>query len=79
VVLLGTAAAVAVRKPVLGAALAAPYALGLGVATVQTAKQVDAQARPHVAPAFLAMHIGWGLGFWQRALRIAKQRLTRSS
>jgi cellulose synthase/poly-beta-1,6-N-acetylglucosamine synthase-like glycosyltransferase len=77
VALLGTAAVVAVRKPALGALIAAPYALGLGVATVQTAKEVDQEAKPYVAPAFVAMHVGWGIGFWQRALRIARQKLTR--
>jgi succinoglycan biosynthesis protein ExoA len=71
VAMLGTAGLVAIRKPVLGAVIAAPYVLGLGVATVQTAKQVDAEARPYVAPAFLAMHVGWGLGFWQRVLKLA--------
>jgi succinoglycan biosynthesis protein ExoA len=79
VAMLGTAGLVALRKPVLGAVIAAPYALGLGVATLQTAKQVDAEAKPYVAPAFLAMHIGWGLGFWQRALRVARTRITRAS
>jgi hypothetical protein len=44
---------------------------------VQTTKEVDREAKPYVAPAFVAMHVGWGLGFWQRALRIARQKLTR--
>jgi succinoglycan biosynthesis protein ExoA len=79
VAVLGAAGLVAMRKPVLGAAIIAPYALGLGAATVQTAKRVDAEAWRYVAPAFVAMHVGWGLGFWQRAIRAARTRaVTRS-
>ena len=63
------------RKPTLGAAIAAPYVVGLGVATAQTAREVDAEARPYVAPAFLAMHVGWGLGFWQRVFQVAVSKL----
>ncbi|HTY73064.1 MAG TPA: glycosyltransferase family 2 protein [Actinomycetes bacterium] len=75
VLMLGAAAAVSLRRPAAGAALAAPYVLGLGVATAQTAKQVDPKARRYVAPAFVAMHVGWGVGFWQRVAQVARQRL----
>jgi hypothetical protein len=74
VAMLATAGVVGLRKPALGAAIAAPYLVGLGVATAQTAREVDAEARPYVGPAFLAMHVGWGLGFWQRLAKVAASK-----
>lgn len=62
---LATAAGVAVRRPGIGAVMVAPYAAALAAATVATGRQLDtAQERRSVAPAFLAMHVGWGVGFW---------------
>lgn len=46
-------------------ALLAPYAAGVALASARTAARVDAEARPWLAPAFGAMHVGWGIGFWQ--------------
>ena len=71
------AAALAPRRPRAAAALVSPYVLALSVATTRTAAALDAQARGHVAPAFLAMHVGWGLGFWQGAGAIAAARIRR--
>lgn len=46
-------------------ALGGAYAAALGVATVATARAVDdTAARAWVAPAFAAMHVGWGSGAW---------------
>lgn len=61
-----TVAAVAgMRHPRIGIALLAPYALALAGASMATARQLDDRAaRRFVGPAFLAMHVGWGLGFW---------------
>ena len=64
---LGAAAALAPRRPGAAAALVLPYAVGLGVASSRTVGSVDPPARPYVAPAFLAMHVGWGLGFLEAA------------
>jgi succinoglycan biosynthesis protein ExoA len=59
------------RRPGRLLALNAPYLLGLTVASVQTGRKLDSRAeRAHVPLAFIAMHIGWGLGFWA-ALRSA--------
>lgn len=63
------AAVVAPFRPRWAAALVLPYVAGLAAATAVTARKVDPQARAHVAPAFLAMHAGWGLGFWQALAR----------
>ena len=59
------AAAVGVRHPRAGVAMVSPYLGVLTAATVTTARSLDREARPHVPLAFLAMHVGWGLGFWQ--------------
>jgi succinoglycan biosynthesis protein ExoA len=62
---LAAAAAAAPRRPALAVALAAPYAVVLAGASAKVAGEVDEQARRFVAPAFLAMHVGWGIGFWR--------------
>lgn len=70
---------VARRRPAAAAAIAAPYVLGVTLATRATAAQVDRPARPFVAPAFVAMHAGWGLGFWRGAARLAANLIRRSA
>jgi hypothetical protein len=73
-----TAAAVAARRPRLGTALVAPYAAGLAVASVRTARALeDPVARAYVPAAFLAMHVGWGIGVWSRALQLLRKGGTR--
>jgi succinoglycan biosynthesis protein ExoA len=59
------ALALGVFRPLLGAALIAPYALALVVAGAVAGRELDRPARLRVPLAFLAMHVGWGLGFWQ--------------
>ncbi|MQA34014.1 glycosyl transferase family 2 [Modestobacter roseus] len=54
------------------AALIAPYAVALTVAYRATAPKVEPEARPYIVPAFLAMHLGWGVGFWQQLGRRAQ-------
>ncbi len=72
-----TAAVVASRRPRLGAALVAPYASGLAVASVRTARTLDDPAsRVFVPAAFLAMHVGWGVGVWARALQLLREGRT---
>jgi succinoglycan biosynthesis protein ExoA len=65
-------AALGARRPRAAIAGVAPYVAGLGIATVATAQPLDREARRFVAPAFLAMHIGWGLGFLEGALELAR-------
>jgi len=64
VTLLAAAGIAARRRPAAAAALAAPYAVLLGAATARVRRDLDDEARPWVAPAFVAMHVGWGVGFW---------------
>lgn len=63
------AAALALRWPwVLGIAFV-PYAIALLFASAFTARNVDGWAARRALPgAFLAMHLGWGMGFWEGAL-----------
>ena len=61
VMLLGGAAVSAVF-PVAGLVLAAPYATALAVAVV-TARKVPMWTRVSLPAAFMAMHLGWGVGF----------------
>lgn len=75
------AALVAPRRPRLAAAAVAPYAMALAAATAKTAPAVDAEARRHLPGAFVAMHAGWGIGFWsgvrQLAPLVLRGRLSR--
>ena len=65
------AAAAALRRPLLGAALLAPYAAGLMVSSVRVGRTLDDPvARVYLPTAFLAMHVGWGVGVWSRALEL---------
>jgi succinoglycan biosynthesis protein ExoA len=75
---LALAGLTALRRPRLGAALAAPYAAGLAVASVQTARTLDdPRARAYLPAAFLAMHVGWGVGVWSRAFEVLTGRAAR--
>ncbi len=66
---LAAAGALAVVRPSrkgVAAAAVSPYVLALTAATVHTARQIeDTTARPLVPLAFMAMHVGWGVGFWE--------------
>jgi succinoglycan biosynthesis protein ExoA len=62
---LAGAAALGVRRPGVAAAMVAPYAAAVTVAAARTGRPLaTAEERRYVAPAFLAMHLGWGIGFW---------------
>jgi cellulose synthase/poly-beta-1,6-N-acetylglucosamine synthase-like glycosyltransferase len=52
-----------------------PYAVALAAATASTARPLDRQARRYVAPAFVAMHVGWGQGFLAMSARLLRQRV----
>jgi hypothetical protein len=72
------AAAAAPVRPRLAAALVAPYAGALAVATVSAGRRVDdVAARALLPAAFLAMHVGWGVGVWSRAFDLLRRRTAR--
>jgi succinoglycan biosynthesis protein ExoA len=62
---LALAAATAGRRPGRGLVMASPYLAALALASVRTARRLEHPGdRPHVPLAFVAMHVGWGVGFW---------------
>lgn len=66
------------RHPGRVLALAAPYLLALGAATVDTARELDSTGdRARLPLAFAAMHVGWGLGFWAGVGATAATRVRR--
>lgn len=74
----GLAALVALARPRVAATMVAPYALGVGVASAMTGRRLDRASRLRLPAAFVAMHVGWGLGFWERLLtRTAAPEATR--
>lgn len=76
---LGAAALVALRRPALAAGMVAPYAAAVATASIRTGRQLDTpRERRSVAPAFLAMHIGWGIGFWAGVGAAIRQVAIRS-
>jgi glycosyltransferase involved in cell wall biosynthesis len=75
---LGLAGVVAARRPRTALAMISPYAAALAVASVRTSRTLDdAGARVRVPTAFLAMHVGWGLGVWSRALELVRTKAAR--
>jgi succinoglycan biosynthesis protein ExoA len=83
VALLAVTTALVPRRPLLAAAAVAPYPLALAAATAVTARKLDdRKALPWVPAAFAAMHVGWGLGFWEGVLSGGRGRrasLSRAS
>jgi succinoglycan biosynthesis protein ExoA len=63
----GAALALALaRRPAAAGALLAPYLLALTAATSRVAPRLaDRRSRRYVPAAFVAMHAGWGVGFWR--------------
>lgn len=75
--LLVLALAVAIVSRRLAAMLLAPYGLAVAAGTATTIGEVSGwRARAAVPGAFAAMHIGYGLGFWQAALALLRARPT---
>lgn len=59
-------AGIALRRPLIGAASAGPYLAGVAAATVVLSREVrEPAARLRLPAALVAMHVGWGLGFWE--------------
>lgn len=53
------------RRPRQATAMLAPYLLALAAASVVSGRRLEgSHERALLAPAFLAMHVGWGIGFW---------------
>jgi succinoglycan biosynthesis protein ExoA len=73
---LAAAVALGFRWPKLSALAVSPYGLGMVMATVAAGRKVsDRRARVRIPAAFLAMHVGWGLGFWEAATAMMKSHV----
>lgn len=73
---LGFAALLSLRRPIWGTAVAAPYVAAVGIASAITGRNLDSSARRHVPAAFFAMHLGWGIGFWQGLADILRRGIS---
>lgn len=62
------------RRPVPAAALGAAYAGATAVATASTARRTPRGARRWLPLSFVAMHVGWGLGFWEGVAHQVRHR-----
>lgn len=63
---LAAAAVAAVRRPRVALAMAAPYLAAVAGASVATSRNLQERGDGvHLPAAFLAMHLGWGVGFWR--------------
>ncbi len=72
---LAGAALTARRSPGFAAGLFGVYLAAVGAASAQVGRRLDSRReRLLTAPAFAAMHCGWGLGFWSGALSAAGRR-----
>lgn len=72
---LGVAATVALRRPRWAGMMAGPYVLALGAESVRCAPRLDdVRDRSHLPAAFVAMHVGWGMGFWSGLAGIVRRR-----
>lgn len=70
------AAALGFRWPWVPLLAFVPYAIALLIASAITARKVDGwTARRALPGAFLAMHLGWGIGFWDGALGVLLHRI----
>src|SRR5262249_37091310 len=65
VLVLAGALVTAPRRPLVAATVLAPYlAALLGASAIVAARVRDPRAATRLPLAFLAMHLGWGLGLW---------------
>jgi cellulose synthase/poly-beta-1,6-N-acetylglucosamine synthase-like glycosyltransferase len=77
-VLIGASLA-ASRRPAVAMTVVSPYIAGLGGASVNIAlRGRDLRAAPWLPLAFLAMHLGWGLGFWEGLVKPVRRTKPRS-
>jgi hypothetical protein len=62
---LAVATVVAVRRPGGAVAMISPYVASVAAVSALTARRLDHREDAiHLPAAFVAMHVGWGVGFW---------------
>lgn len=75
---LAVAALVNLRRPGRLVAMISPYLVAVCAASVSSGRELDHwRDRAHVPLAFMAMHLGWGLGFWSGARSMMTERKSR--
>jgi succinoglycan biosynthesis protein ExoA len=63
---LATAGVAGVRRPRLALAMVGPYLVSVAGASLATSRDLQQRGDAvHLPAAFLAMHVGWGVGFWR--------------
>jgi cellulose synthase/poly-beta-1,6-N-acetylglucosamine synthase-like glycosyltransferase len=72
---LAAGTAVLPRRAAPLAALAGAYGAALGVATASAGRGLAGGDRRWLPAAFAAMHVGWGIGFWEGAAAELRRRL----
>jgi glycosyltransferase involved in cell wall biosynthesis len=70
---LGAAAVVAMWRPRLAALLLAPYAAVVTAGSVSASRQLERGARRYLPAALIAMHVGWGAGFWRGVVMVGRR------
>lgn len=69
-----------IRRPGRWPAMAAPYALALTAESLRSGRRLESGAdRLRLPGAFVAMHVGWGLGFWSGVRRVLRRRRSRAA
>lgn len=66
------------RWPRLAAVAVTPYGVALALASARSARSLPPESRRWVPAAFAAMHIGWGLGFWEGIFDTARNAMRRT-
>jgi glycosyltransferase involved in cell wall biosynthesis len=73
---LAAAALVASRRPGVAAAMLAPYAGAVAFGAARTGRKLGStEDRRYLPAAFVAMHVGWGVGFWAGVAGAVTERL----
>jgi succinoglycan biosynthesis protein ExoA len=74
VVYLAGSAGLALRHPGIALAAVSPYLAATLIASGATASRLnDRSSRVRLPAAFVAMHLGWGIGFWEGLLRMPRR------
>jgi succinoglycan biosynthesis protein ExoA len=80
VLLLAGTGLLALRKPRLATLVVLPYVSGVLIATASTSRLIDSRSEVAYLPAvFSAMHVGYGLGFWEGLAEIASNTFRRTT
>jgi succinoglycan biosynthesis protein ExoA len=72
---LAASGALALRHPAVSAVAVCPYLVAVIAASAITAPKLkDGPSRLWLPAAFAAMHIGWGIGFWEGVIEMIRPR-----